>query len=300
MKKQTNKRLVIVLILLVALFAATKIFRSPALESNLDKDVFHVDTAAVATIKFQHEGDSALTLKKSQGRWTVAQKSRSAAAEAYQVRSLLQTLATLQPERMVSRKKEKWSNYQVGDSASFRLTAYNDAKKEIADWHVGKSSAGATYLRTEGDAEVYAVEGNLRSKFDKAFNAWRDKTFLHVNKNLIEKIDFRYPADSGFVLEKKAGAWMIDGRKADSVKVANYVARLQSKDLTHFADDFSETRDPDITLSIEGSALQEVIKGWKGDGKNWVLSSTAQKDAYFSDSTFVRDLFVGKNALTGK
>lgn len=300
MKKQTNKLLIIVLVVLLALFAVTKIFRAPALESNLDKDVFRIDTAAVAVIKFQDKGDSALTLKKSEGRWTVAQRSRSAAVEPYQVRSLLQTLSSVQPERMLSRKKAKWSNYQVGDSAAFRMTAYNDAMKEIADWRVGKESAGATYLRSEGDPEVYAVDGNLRSKFNKDFNAWRDKTFLRVKKNLIGKIEFRYPADSGFVLEKNAGAWMIGNQKADSLKVENYLGMLQSKDLTHFADDYTPSANPDVTLSIDGTASHTEVKGWKDAGKKWIVSSTAQEGVYFSDSTFVDDLFIGKKALLGK
>jgi hypothetical protein len=44
MKKFSNKILIGALLILAVVFAATKIFRSPGRDSNLDEDIFKVDT----------------------------------------------------------------------------------------------------------------------------------------------------------------------------------------------------------------------------------------------------------------
>ena len=298
MRQKTNNILIIILVVLAGGFVLAKVFRSPALESNLDKDIFHVDTAKVVEIRIDGGNDSTLTLKKSDGRWMVEQQSRSAVAEPYQLQTLLETLTNVEPERIVSRKKEKWTDYEVGDSSAFRMVAYGANREELAKWRIGRQTGGTTYLRTEDDPEVYAVTANLHTRFAKKFNDWRDKTFLHLKKTLVEKVSFRYPADSGFVLEKRSGAWMIGTERADSMSVENYLSKLQSKDLTHFVDAWSPTGDADITLRIEGSALPETeVKAWKETGRRWILASTAQPGVYFRDSTFTRDLFTGKRAL---
>lgn len=301
MKNSNNKILVVILLVLAAAFVLTRVFRTPALETNLDLDIFRIDTAGVAAIKFRKPGgEHELTLMKKNTGWIVQQDSRSAAVEPYQIRALLQTLSNVKPGRMVSRKKEKWNDYRVEDSTALMVTTLDEDAGKLAAWAVGKENAGVTYVRPADETEVYAVEENLRSRFDKTFNDWRDKTFLRVGRDAMDRITFTYPADSGFVLEKKSGAWMIGQEKADSAKVQRYLGRLQSRDLSGFADNFSPGGDPDVVLSIDGSTLHTEVKGWKGSGKKWILSSTAQEGVYFSDSTFVEDLFVGKKVLTGK
>jgi hypothetical protein len=231
----------------------------------------------------------------------VQQQSKSALAEPYEVKALLGTLSSVEAERVVSRKKEKWSDYEVGDSSAFRLAVFGSIMVELAKWRVGRAAGGATYVRTEHDPEVYAVGADLHARLGRKFNDWRDKTFLHVNKNLVDKISFQYPADSGFVLEKKSGAWMIGSETADSLEVQNYLSRLQSKDLTRFIDGYSPPGKPDVTLQIEGGALPHTeVKAWKETGRRWVLASTAQPGVYFQDSTFTRNLFAGKKALLHK
>ncbi|HEX8038042.1 MAG TPA: hypothetical protein VF490_02780, partial [Chryseosolibacter sp.] len=74
------------------------------------------------------------------------------------------------------------------------------------------------------------------------------------------------------------------------------------KDLMHFSGDAAPARDPDVVLTIEGNALPPTeVKGWKQSGPTWILNSSTQERAYFSDSTFVTDLFPGKKIfLSGR
>lgn len=296
--KKNNKVLLIVLLALLAAFILTRVFRAPARESNLDKEIFHVDTTDIFRLEIQAAGTEApLKLTRSDSGWQVQEGQKTAMTDRSQVKSLLRTLATVEPERIVSRTEKKWNQYQVGDSATLRLTAFNRDGGEVAAWRIGKEQRGSTFIRPASEEEVYAIDGNLRTRFNKDFNDWRDKTFLRVKRNLIDKIAFRYPADSGFVLEKKSGAWRVGRQKADSLKVAQYLAKIQSKDLRSFADEYAPAQNPDVTLTIEGNGTETTISGWKKSGRQWILSSSLQEGVYFSDSTFTADLFPGKQAL---
>lgn len=300
MKQHTNRILLIVLLVLLSAFVATKVFRSPARQSNLNTGVFGVDTAKVNMIRVSRPGAKELTLKKNDSSWTIQEENKSSGVEAYELNTLLGTLSNIKPERMISRKKEKWDNYQVGDSSAIRMTAYAANMDEVASWYIGRQSGGMTYLRPADENEVYVVEGNLRTPFGKDFNDWRDKSFLRIDKAAIDKISFRYPADSGFVVVKSGDGWSLNNQKADSSKIESYLYKLQSKDLTHFADNFTPASNPDIIVEFESNSITHaVIKGWKQQDNEWILNSGLRKDVYFLDSSGT-DLFPGKRQLFHK
>lgn len=296
---RTNKRLLIVLLILAVAFVLTKVFRSPARESNLDADVFKVDTASITAVRITSSGNEAMStlLREADTGWTVEQNTRTAKVARSERDALLRTLANVSAERIVSRKEQKWDNYEVGDSTALEVVLFGNDMRELAHWYVGRQSQGATYARADGENEVYALNGSLRRALDKNFADWRDKTFLEINPAFVEKIAFSYPADSSFILEKQSDGWMVADVPADSARVEHYLGLLRSKNLTTFAQQ-SPTRDADVTVKIEGNAITPVtVKGWRSEGNRWVLSSSMQDSVYFYDSAFVDDLFVGKEAM---
>lgn len=304
MKQLNNKILVITLLLLVAAFVLTRLFRAPGRERNLDADLLKIDTAGITEVRVYPASERRREVKLTRdGRqWKAVQDTVTARAQVNAVNSLLGTLASLKPERIVSRKKEKWDTYHTGDTTGSRVTVFR-GNDELASLVVGKENGGLTYLRPEGEDEVYAVAGYLRTIFDKRFHHWRDPSLLRVNRDLITKISFNYPADSGFVAEKKDKGWMIGNEKADSAAIDNYLNTLRSKDLSAFADDFSAAAAPDATITIEGeSGSLATIKAWQKSFYEWVLASDLQPGVYFSDAgpVAIKELFVGKGKLLGK
>lgn len=295
--KKTNTILLIVLLLLLSAFVLTRMFRTPGLESSLDMRSFSVDTAAISSINFRlPEGEHLeYQLRRKGNSWTVALGETTSKARQFEIFTLLQSLNNVKPERVVTRKKDKWDDYEVSDSTGVQLTLLGKDDEKLAEWLVGRASQGLTYIRRSDDEVVYAVDGNIRSKVAKDFNHWRDRTFLKVNKEEISRLTFIYPADSGFVMEKGAHTWMIDGQEADSATVESYLRKIQTKDLTQFENGFVSTSEPDVTLIFEGSARPRVeVKGWKNSHDEWILTSSLQEGVYFHDTTFVKDLFLGK------
>ncbi len=301
MKRFNNKILIIALLVLTAAFVLTKVFRSPALETNLSEDLFEVDTANITEIKIYPiaEQRKEIRLVKNDKNWNVVRDEKTAKAEQFRVYTLLNSLSNLAPERMVSRKQEKWNDYEVSDTTAVRIVVMN-SNNEMLDLLLGKQSGSSTYARINDENEVYAVEGSIRSSVDKTFNDWRDKSFLRIDPEKVTKITFNYPTDSGFVAEKKNSTWMIGEQKADSTKMQRFLNKLRTKDISSFEDSFSASASPEITVTIEAGAVPlATIKGWRESFYRWILTSSQQQDVYFSDEgpVVVKDIFPSREEL---
>lgn len=300
MKRFNNKILIIIFLVLIGAFVLTKVFRSPGLERNLSEDIFSVDTAKITTLKIYPavEQREEIRLMKAGNNWKVSRGEKAVQAENSRVKFLINTIAKLRPERMVSRKKEKWDEYDVGDTTALKVVAMEGSNEKL-NLFIGKQNGPSTYVRIEGEDEVYIVEGNIRSSFDKKFNDWRDKSFLRVEPDKVTKIAFNYP-DSGFVAQKKDNVWMLGTVKADSVGMQRFLNKLRSKDISSFEDDFNASVQPDVTVVIEGGTVPiATIKGWRQSFYKWILSSDRQNDTYFVDEgpVVVKDIFPSKREL---
>jgi Domain of unknown function (DUF4340) len=304
MKRLNTKILIIVLFALLAVFVLTKVFRSAGLESNLDTDLLKVDTARITEIKLYPVSNNQrkeVGLLKEGNRWRTVQDQKAARSNLYAVNDLLQTMAGLKCERIVSRKKEKWNAYNLGDTSGIQVQVFGGNDK-LADMWIGKESGGQTYVRKADGDEIYTVKGLVQATFNKTFDDLRDKSFLRIDKDQANKIVFNYPADSGFVVQKTGNMWMIENQLIDSAKMENYLNKLRSKNLSKFADDFSPGTNPDVTLTIENDSTQLAeVKAWKAPDNSWRLVSTLQKDTYFSNegSSLMDDLFKGKKYFSG-
>lgn len=301
MKKVNNKILILVLLLLMVVFVSTRVFRSPARESNLNNDIFKVDTSRIKEVKLYTEADQwkeIQLIKTGAKPWKVKRDTITSETESYPLNHLLNIITRLKPTRIVTRKKEKWKEYNVGDTAKVKVLIKDEMGK-TSEWYIGKEKGGTTYMRVEGSDEVYGVDGYILDAFNKKFNDWRRRMFLRFDKEAITRVRFQYPADSSFVLEKKDKVWMIGTETADSVKVQDYLSKLHVKDLTDFADDFKPETTPDVVVEFEGKS-EVKVKGWKKSFYQWVLNSSSREGVYFLDEgmrTFP-EVFVGKKYFT--
>ncbi|HNP94995.1 MAG TPA: DUF4340 domain-containing protein [Cyclobacteriaceae bacterium] len=305
MKKFSNKILIIVLVALVAIFALSRIFRSPKLESNLRKELVKIDTAAVTEVRINREADGGgeVRLKRDGNTWKVTTDNKEAEAGVGAVKSMLGVMKDLQAQRMVARKKEKWDSYQVGESST-RVTAYNGSEK-LADFRVGKTGfsqgqgggqgSAYTYLRLTDEDEVYSSEGFITSHFNRSFDDWRNQMFLKTNRDDVTKIEFNYP-DSSFVLEKRDSLWYVGSEPAIETKVNQYFSKIRVKTISEFDDNFVPPANATLRIQISGAGPLATAQAWAMDDENWVLNSTVQQGVYFKGkrSGVLKDIFVGK------
>lgn len=307
MKKINNKILILVLVVLVGVFIASRLFRSPGLESTIRKDLIALDTANISEIQISPSlhPDQPIKLIKTGKAWIVEQSGKKYNADKYSVQDIIQTLCTISPDRMVSRKKEKWETFQVGESGT-HVSLYSDGNLK-ASITVGKSGfnqsnnsqyggSGYTYVRLSDEDEVYSVTGYLSSSVNRSLADLRDKSFTKVPKDLVQRISFKYPADSSFVLQKQDTLWQVQGIPVNLAKVDTYLNQLTNKRVNTFADDFNAPLQTDILIEISGSGGTLCsIEGWK-NGTAWTLRSSLQPEVFFSGEAAVeKDLLVGAN-----
>lgn len=313
MKKLSNKILIIVLVVLVAVFALSKVFRSPGLESNLVKDLIKLDTAKVTEVRIQSskEGSGEIKLLREGKKWKVSSEGKLADAGAGVVQSMLGVMKDMQVERMVTRKKERWDDFQVGEEGT-RVSVYNGSEK-LADVKIGKTGfdqsqqsrgggpGGAfTYVRLTDDDEVYVTEGFISMHFNKKYNDWRNQMFLKVNKDEVTKIDFIYP-DSSFTLEKRDSLWYVGGTQAVETKVTQYFSKIRFKNVNEFDDGFTASSAAPVRIQISGSAGEiATAQAWPKNDQEFVMSSTMQEGVYFlgKKNGAVKDIFVGSTWFT--
>jgi hypothetical protein len=303
MKKLNNKVLLIALVLILSVFILSRWLRSPGLESTLPQQLVTLDTARITklTMLGTSTDSQQVVLTKEGNTWFVSNGRKKVAADVAVVKTTLGSLTDLKPQRLASRKKDKRPLYQVDDTGT-RVAVYYDEDKK-AEMIIGKSSysqAGAfTYARMSDEDEVYTVDGTLAYQFNRAFDEWRNKSLLRVNKEEIHKIIFQYPSDSSFVLEKRDSLWYVNDIKADVGKTNTFLSQLAFKNGNAFADDFVANAPPTINIQIESKlGVLANVKGWMVNA-DWIVSSSTQENVFFSaaGTPIIGDLFIGKEKL---
>jgi hypothetical protein len=308
MKKINNKILVIGLAALVGIFVLSKLFRSPKLEGNIRKELISLDTAEISEVRVATAGDQpkVIRLTRENNEWKAIQDDKTYPADRSALKSLLATVADMNAVRMVSRKKDKWDSYNVGEKST-DVSVYVDGSKE-AEFRVGKTGFNQnqggqqfgrqgieayTHIRMADEDEVYMVNGFLEATFNRSINDWRDKSFLRFTAEDVTKVNFQYPADSSFVLEKKDSVWLAGARQAEMAKVDSYLREFSYRSETSFADGFDPPTDPDFVVRFEGTGGPiATVEAWK-QGEAWYLRSSRQPEVFFlnNDASTMSRLF---------
>lgn len=308
MKKYSNKILLIALAALIGIFVLSRVFRSSKLESNLRKDLVLLDTAKVTEVRIQSSATESNELKlvKAGRKWKVVDQGKEANAEDGTVESMLGVAMSICAQRLVTRKKEKWEEFEVGENST-RVTVF-DGTEKLADFRIGKfgfpqgqqQSNGIdgiyTYVRLTNEDEVYSSEGFIASHFNRSFDQWRDKTFLRIQESEVNRVDFIYP-DSSFVLEKRDSVWFAGDRAAIPAKVTQYFSKISTKNINEFASETIQSSASTLRLQINGaSGVIASVQAWPKEGDDWFLESSFQEGVNFvgKKAGVIKDIFPGK------
>ena len=303
MTRFNNKILLIVLAVLLGGFVLSKVFRSPARESNLTETVLKLDTGKISAIHIAPatERKNEIRLVRSPNGWKIENGHHTINVDASQVKNALRSLSEIHPDRMLTRSKDKWTTYKVDSAGThIKIFAGNETSAELS---VGQTTNGATAVRIDGNEEVYEVQEPLNDYFNKSVSAWRDKSFSRLQPEKVMTIAFQYPGDSSFVLKLEKNIWRADNLTADSAKVESYLNKLRSKTISTFADDFTPQLEASHGIEFsDDSGKILTVKGWRKQDKEWVLASSLQPRVYFAtrDSSLTRDLFPGKKGFLKK
>lgn len=279
------------MIALVVVYVGARIVRVPKREGALAIALVNIDTAAVRQIKLypNREGEAGqeLAFTRLVSGWQVTKDGLAAEADSNAVKGLMGTFVGMTANRVVAERESKWDEYRVGDTSGTRIVVLGDGDTQLGEWWVGEAPAqggmyggGQSYVRLATGDKVYAVEGYLHSQYNKAFNDWRNKAFLRLDKNSIAGL--AASGTASWSLKRDSTVWLLDGSKADSAAVERYVGRFASMNLSGFADGFKPAKDADALLTINGTAGELAgIQAWKATDSTWVVRSSQHPQVYF-------------------
>ncbi|MFC2100243.1 DUF4340 domain-containing protein [Bacteroidota bacterium] len=303
-KKIGSRTLWIVLIVLLAILVITQIRDKKRGERTFKSEFFELDTALITSFEFYplSQPDKKISFNKTVNTWELSEKEKKFTPDPAGVRSIIQSLATLKPERVVATETSKWLEYQVDDSTGIQLTV-KQGEQIMASLIIGKfsfqqnSRKTTSYVRLQDDNNVYAVDGMLRMVFSPDINNYRNRMLAKLNIGDISSLTFNYPGDSSFIIKKQDAFWFVNESQADSTEVQNYlnqIAFLSSGDFIDEANQYLSA--PIYSLVVQGNNMNPLeIRAYEADSINkYFITSSFNRDAIFSGgkSNLYSNIFV--------
>lgn len=303
MKKLTTLRLLIILVTLILVFYGLKFFEKGNKSESLNRALVNFDTTRITEVIIENNTQK-IVLSKEDNNWYVQlPNGQNTEAEANKVNQILGNLQSIKPSRLASRKQSKWIDYQV-DSTGTEVKIFEGDKTSL-DMIIGRSGASGknalhSFVRLEGENEVYATDNFSGLTGYDQINNYRNQTFADLDIDSIRSIQFNYLADTAFQIEKENGRWLIDNQmQADSTKMINYLRQFDLLKSSHFSgEDVGNLNRESASLKIDLTNQNVLeIKVYRGILDSVVYHSSTNPDSYFNDESLGEKIFKGRNAF---
>ena len=318
LKNISSIKLIGIFAALVLVYFGIKFFGGSSRSKSFKAEIVEIDTAKVTKVLIDSKGQS-LELIKENNAWKVAiGEGKYAPAQKSSVKSALSSLLSIKPSRIAAKKEDKWKEYQV-DSAGTRVQVFEGGKSTL-DLVIGRFGFNQqamqqqqqmmmggrgmqqfySYVRLNNENEVYVADNFMGMSISPDPNNYRNKQLLSLTTDDITKIQFNYPADSGFVLSKVDSVWSIFGSQPDSAATADYLSDIRYVSNSNFVDDVpaSALVSPTVSMNISQTNEPDVmVKAFQHPEHKWIVHSSENPMAYFVDEELVKKLFVGREKL---
>ena len=266
-----TKTLTIVFAGTLALAFATSWSWSGSSSAAFQNRLLAVDTSAVQTVRIERPDAPSVRLERTTDGWTVGPNDSEEAypADRQALDQFFGALPSLQVDAVVTRQTDKHPRYGV-DSTGTRITMFGSGEEPLGSLIVGRTrirrpqgqaqnrmqrmrrrrrGTPITYVRTPDRPDVYSIEQSLQSYTGRSVDDWRDKQIWALSRSDIQRIDFTFPGDTSFTMQRVApsdtaarGAqdpWISEGDTLASGEVSSLLQTISSPQATAFANDLS-------------------------------------------------------------
>ncbi len=305
--KLSNKTLIIVFIVLLAVVVIFMINDSKNGERSFRSTLVNIDTSKVTSIDIYPRATNhkEVRIYKEGNDWKVKlADGKTAPVPRPKIQELFTQLLAFKTIGVAAQSSDKWHDFQV-DTTGTRIKVY-EGNKNALDMTIGKFTfqqprSMSTYVRVADDDNVYEVMGFMSYEFNHDANYFRDDRVINDNPANWNKLSFIYPADSSYQLVKVKNNWEINGQKADSAKVANYINTLSQITDPNFIDDPANSllAKSKYTLTIQTSSLGAITVSAFADTSDIAINSTQFPNTYFDGkkADFWKRIYVGKESF---
>jgi hypothetical protein len=302
-----SNRILGILFIVIAVIAVIVYFPSgDKTERTFRTELMDVDTSAISEIIISPKSMNGESFRifKANSQWNVTlANEKTAVVPREKTDGLIKQILSIKPVRLASRNKVKWAEFEV-DSSATRVIVKEGGDTTL-DIMIGKflfqqPRSVSTYVRLNGDSDVYLVDGFISMTFNQGADSYRNNIVVKGDPQNWEQLVFSYPADSSFQISKISDEWFSNGVPLDSAKTEKYLSQLARLTNSNFVNDFdSESASPiyKLTISDHNSTIA-TVNGYQVDSLI-VVNSSLNNESYFnaSENNFMEKLFIGINLL---
>lgn len=241
-----TKTLLIIFLSLLTITGLVKWVGNPSSSQAFRTQLVEVDTSRVNKLVVEMPTqEQTITLQKSGEGWRVTGSStdENFPADAGSVERAIEQLNGINVKALATRNPEKYTRFKV-DSTGTKVTLYEDdtplASVVLGAPQIVSRREFNSYVRPLDDDAVYTVEGFLGSTFGRDVEGWRDKVVWDLEENKISRVDFLFPADSSYSIERAGeNDWVSAGDTLQSGPVSRITSRLGTLRANGFVDSLS-------------------------------------------------------------
>jgi len=196
------------------------------------------DTSNISIMMvYPKAGGEPIQFDKEANNWKISIGGKKYNADGGMLEGMILNLQTLHAIRIAAKGKDQWTKYEVTDSLATRVQLMTN-KKKVADIYIGKFSykqpknpnpyiqqqgTMTSFVRIEGDKNVYAIEGIIGMAFNRRPGDFRNKMLVKSQKERWNRLTFMRQEET-FSLTKQGENWTVGGLMADSATVAKYLS----------------------------------------------------------------------------
>lgn len=312
------KKSYIILIVAVIIAAAVWLIERPDRSPVVNFEPFilypNIDGSTISVIEIEHLINGS-RLKKSGDEWKVSPVITDMAkqimekeggdgvaletefkADSKKVFDIIEKLKNLQAKSLASMNPEKQSIYQVGGLAKhIKLFDANGGK--IADLYIGKEGSDmfTTYVRRDGEDEVYLVGEHIGATVPSDVMGWRDREIWNIDPDFIMGVKIKNSGKEYSLSKEDQGGWQLikpESMPVDGEKVKRFLENIGKLSAARFAHELDKEKtgltDPALTLEIitvDGKGHMLIVGGEDKQGYLYAHSSDGN-DIYMVDSNF--------------
>jgi hypothetical protein len=217
-----------------------------------------------------------------------------AAANASNVKSLLDNLKTLKVTELIDASKASYDKFKVSDSKGLHAV-FTKGGATVLDAWFGENGGRGQMSRIAGKDGVYAIKGYSSYLYDRETKGWRDQTIFKFEDTAVNAVtidnehgsfSFTKSGDkwSAKLKEPKGAAKDLD--KFDDSKLKDMLRAYKSLNADGFADKDKTPAD----LGLDKPAATVVIALNDGAKREVKVGATAEGSSRWVQATGVSDL----------
>lgn len=318
------RSLVVIFSVLLIIVVAVKVLEQTGkkYKGTIPDKLIAINTMDITAISIQPPSADAkaIRLHKFENKWFVEKGDQQYFADPSKIKQLKALLAEIEePKRVVARKKERWDEYDVSDSAGIKIALEKDGKvsdritigrfnyqqptpqQQRMKQYGGRPRGSVTsYIRVNEDKRVYVVDGFLRMAFQPNLAVYRDKTVVNSSPDKWSSLSFIYPADSSFTLSKRNGKWLINNQPVDSDSVDQYLQKLSDLSSQSFLEpELKPQASVSHKMIIKGKNMNSIeVTAKPVEGKaQYAIQTSQNKEALFADKQLFNKIFISPQKL---